>query len=74
MPYYVVHRAHFHEALYERAIELGVSVELGCRVREYEESKGSVVLESGLRVCGDLIIAADGRSISLWAIVYLDRS
>lgn len=63
VPYYVVHRAHFHEALYQRAMDLGVSVELGCRVKEYEESKSAVVLESGRRICGDLVIAADGRSL-----------
>lgn len=64
VPYYVVHRAHFHEALYQRAMQLGVSMTLGCRVMEYEESKGSVVLENGQRIRGDLIIATDGKSIS----------
>ncbi|KAJ4310729.1 hypothetical protein N0V94_008303 [Neodidymelliopsis sp. IMI 364377] len=71
VPYYVVHRAHFHEALYQRAMELGVSVELGCKVREYEESKGSLVLESGVKISGDLIVAADGRSTLPWAVVCL---
>lgn len=73
-PYYVVHRAHLHEALYQRAIELGASVELGCRVKEYEESRGSLVLESGLKVHGDLIVAADGRSMSPYAVGCLNMS
>ncbi|USP74124.1 hypothetical protein yc1106_01398 [Curvularia clavata] len=74
VPYYVVHRAHFHEALYQRAMELGVSVELGCRVREYDESKGSVVLESGQKIRGDLIVAADGINSKARETLYPDAS
>ncbi|KAJ5037143.1 hypothetical protein J3E74DRAFT_278698 [Bipolaris maydis] len=74
VPYYVVHRAHFHEALYQRALELGVSVKLGCRVKEYEESKGSVVLGSGQRIRGDLIIAADGINSTARATLFPDTN
>ncbi|XP_014551814.1 hypothetical protein COCVIDRAFT_19972 [Bipolaris victoriae FI3] len=74
VPYYVLHRAHFHEALYQRALELGVSVKLGCRVKEYEDSKGSVVLESGQRIHGDLIIAADGINSAARATLFPDTN
>ena len=60
MPYYVVHRAHFHEALHKRALQLGVAVELDRTVVEYNEQSGSVVLANGSIVQGDLVVAADG--------------
>ncbi|KAH7067270.1 hypothetical protein BKA63DRAFT_570580 [Paraphoma chrysanthemicola] len=59
-PYYVVHRAHFHDALLKRALQLGVKVDLGCRVVQYSESIGSVLLADGATVSGDLVVAADG--------------
>ncbi|PVH98236.1 FAD/NAD(P)-binding domain-containing protein [Periconia macrospinosa] len=60
VPYYVVHRAHFHESLHQRALQLGVVVKLGCRVVKYNEHQGSVLLESGSVIRGDLVVAADG--------------
>ncbi|KFY25049.1 hypothetical protein V491_01919 [Pseudogymnoascus sp. VKM F-3775] len=59
-PYYVVHRAHFHDALYQRALELGVEVRLASRVENYDLSSPSLTLSSGEVVSGDLIVAADG--------------
>ncbi|KAL1595337.1 hypothetical protein SLS60_010028 [Paraconiothyrium brasiliense] len=59
-PYYVVHRAHFHEALHQRALQLGVVVKLGCKVVKYNEKQGSVMLDNGIMVRGDLVVAADG--------------
>jgi salicylate hydroxylase len=61
VPYYVVHRAHFHEALHMRAKELGAVVELNKRVVKYDELKGVVILADGSVVQGDLVIAADGK-------------
>lgn len=60
-PYYVVHRAHFHDALLKRALQLGVKVDLGCRVVQYREALGSVQLADGSMVSGDLVVAADGK-------------
>ncbi|KAI1874299.1 uncharacterized protein JN550_002878 [Neoarthrinium moseri] len=59
-PYQVVHRAHFHDALYQRAVELGVKVKLNSRVVEYDAEGAAVVLEDGSIVKSDLVIAADG--------------
>lgn len=61
IPYYVVHRAHFHEALHQRALQLGVLVELGCRVTQYNEDSGSVIFGDGSVAQGDLVVAADGK-------------
>lgn len=61
-PYYVIHRAHFHDALYQRALELGVDVKVGCRVEEYDLELPSVKLASGETFQADLIVAADGKS------------
>jgi salicylate hydroxylase len=46
-PYYVVHRAHFHEALHQLAQKLGVTIRLGARVTEYSEHDPSVTLSDG---------------------------
>lgn len=59
-PYFVIHRAHFHEAMYKLALELGVVVKLGSRVVSYNTNEASVVLDSGIEINGDLIVAADG--------------
>jgi hypothetical protein len=60
VPYYVVHRAHYHDALHKVAVKLGVTIQLGARVIEYQEKKGTVVLEDGSVVAGDLVVAVDG--------------
>lgn len=60
-PYHVVHRADFHKALHQRAIELGVQVRLNSRVVEYAGGS-SAVLQDGSVVDGDLVVAADGEN------------
>lgn len=42
-PYWVVHRAHLHQALYERARELGVEVHVDSRVKEVDFEKAQVM-------------------------------
>ena len=59
-PYWVVHRADFHEALYRLAIKLGVEVKVGSRVEKYEAEKGQIELGNGQSHVADLVIAADG--------------
>ena len=60
-PYYVVHRAHFHEAMYQLALSLGVTVKVGHKVIEYDESVPSVTLSDGSGTLkADLVVAADG--------------
>ena len=61
VPYYVVHRAHFHEALCLRAKELGVTIELNKTVASYDAQNGSVVMADGFIVSGDIVVAADGK-------------
>lgn len=61
-PYYVIHRADFHSALYRRALDLGVTVKLGSRVVEYKLQGPSICLQNGTSVSADLVIAADGQS------------
>ncbi|KAJ5324216.1 hypothetical protein N7476_002816 [Penicillium atrosanguineum] len=59
-PYYVIHRANFHTALYRRAVDLGVTVKLAARVTEYDVARTGILLESGDSVQADLVVAADG--------------
>ncbi|KAE8415988.1 hypothetical protein BDV36DRAFT_214074 [Aspergillus pseudocaelatus] len=59
-PYYVVHRADFHSALYQKAQDMGIQIRLGARVVDYDSALGSITLEDGTRYTGDLIVAVDG--------------
>ncbi|KAL5335593.1 hypothetical protein BJX70DRAFT_390532 [Aspergillus crustosus] len=59
-PYYVTHRAHLHDALHERAVELGVHVKLRKKVEVYKPDEGIVRFADGEVVNSDLVIAADG--------------
>lgn len=59
-PYYVIHRAHFHDALHRLALDLGVTVKVNSKVAEYDPAQPSLRLESGETYTADLIVAADG--------------
>jgi salicylate hydroxylase len=61
-PYYVTHRAHLHEILHQKAVELGVVIRLSSRVEKYDADEPSFVLVGGETVKADLVVAADGRS------------
>jgi len=60
-PYYVIHRANFHEILHGRAHELGVDIKLGSKVEAYDAETPSVTLQNDQVLIADLIVAADGR-------------
>ncbi|KAJ5654888.1 hypothetical protein N7490_001891 [Penicillium lividum] len=59
-PYYVIHRAHFHSALCQKAQDMGIEIKLGARVENYNPVAGSITLADGTTQTGDLVIAADG--------------
>lgn len=59
-PYWVVHRAHFHDAMHRLAVDLGVEVKINSKIERYDPDAGSVVLENGQAHSADLVIAADG--------------
>lgn len=61
-PYYVIHRADFHDALYRLALELGVNVHVDSRVESYDAESGIVQVAQGGSYTGDLIVAADGKA------------
>lgn len=47
--------------LYERALELGVQVEFGCKVENIDQAAPSITLADGEVLKADLIIGADGQ-------------
>ncbi|KZL63356.1 fad binding domain-containing protein [Colletotrichum incanum] len=59
-PYYVAHRAHLHSALYQRAVDLGVTVHLNSKVSNYDPHIPCASLAGGQCFAADLIVAADG--------------
>jgi salicylate hydroxylase len=61
-PYYVVHRADFHDALYRCAIKLGVTLHVDSRVVSYDAVSATVRTANDLSYSGDLVIAADGKA------------
>lgn len=60
-PYYVVHRAHFHDALYQLALKLGVEVVINAKVIDYDAEAPSITVESGKSYTADLVVASDGE-------------
>lgn len=76
-PYYVIHRAHFHDALHKLALELGVSVRVASKAIEYNTEAPSVRTSDGTWYEADLIVAADGigpsSSILRWRAHILNR-
>lgn len=70
-PYYVIHRANFHEVLHARAEELGVHIKLGSKVATYDAEIPSAILDDGQVLTADLIVAADGEIES--ALTYRSR-
>lgn len=69
VPYYVVHRAHLHTALYEQAVALGVKTRLNSKVANYDADTATINLSDGNIFRGDLVVAADGQPPSSGAVV-----
>ncbi|KAI8961402.1 FAD/NAD(P)-binding domain-containing protein [Daldinia sp. FL1419] len=63
-PLIQLHRIDFQTALYNRAKELGVQFRFGVRISKLDFEEGEVTSQSGERMRGDLIVAADG----LWSL------
>jgi salicylate hydroxylase len=59
-PYYVVHRAHFHDALHQLALRLGVQVQINSKVVDYDAEAASITTEHGQTFSADMVICADG--------------
>ncbi|HST48994.1 FAD-dependent oxidoreductase [Jatrophihabitans sp.] len=62
-PYLVVHRAELHRLLLDACLaSTDISLRSNCTATGYEQAAGSaaVVLHSGERVAGDVVIGADG--------------
>lgn len=59
-PYYVVHRAHFQNAMNKLALDLGVEIHMNSGVARYDPDIPSLTLENGTTYSADLIVAADG--------------
>ncbi|CCF33163.1 salicylate hydroxylase [Colletotrichum higginsianum] len=59
-PWMAVHRADFHHALWRTCQELGVSLDLNMEVERIDFENGTVYMEDGDEISGDVIIGADG--------------
>ncbi|WQF88293.1 Putative FAD-binding domain, FAD/NAD(P)-binding domain superfamily [Colletotrichum destructivum] len=59
-PWMAVHRADFHNALWRTCQELGVSLDLNMEVERIDFENGTVYMEDGDEISGDVIIGADG--------------
>jgi hypothetical protein len=60
----LVHRAHLHTALREKALSDGANLRLSCKVASVDPKKAEVTLENGEKVSGDLLLGADGVHVS----------
>ncbi|KAJ5087165.1 hypothetical protein N7456_010781 [Penicillium angulare] len=68
-PYWVIHRAHFHQAMQDMAGDLGVVIEMDSKVVSYNTEAPNLTLANGTVVKADLIIAADGVNSSARKLV-----
>ncbi|KAI1628322.1 putative salicylate hydroxylase [Exophiala viscosa] len=62
-PWFVIHRADYHEVMLDEAKRLGVEIRLGCNVESLDFGHTEVVLDHGERLNADVIVGADG----LWS-------
>lgn len=69
-PYWVIHRAHFHQALHSLAVDLGVTVKLASKVVSYDVHGPGITLENGSSVSAELVVAADGIDIKLVSVAF----
>ncbi|KAK5025884.1 hypothetical protein LTR13_010348 [Exophiala sideris] len=59
-PWFVIHRADYHEVMLETAKDLGVEVRLGCNVEHLDFISPQVTLSNGETLKADVIVGADG--------------
>ncbi|KAB2575665.1 FAD-dependent monooxygenase OpS4 [Lasiodiplodia theobromae] len=59
-PYYVIHRAHLHDALHKLAEQSGAKILINKSVVKYDPNTPSVETDNGELFTADLVIAADG--------------
>ena len=71
-PYYVVHRAHLQQAMYQIALNLGVKVNLNAWIMAYNVERPLITLDNGEAYNADLVVAADGLCILPALLVAVD--
>ncbi|KAF2740096.1 FAD/NAD(P)-binding domain-containing protein [Polyplosphaeria fusca] len=56
------HRGELHEVVFNYAKEIGVEINLGCRVENYWETEeaAGIFLDDGTKITGDVVIGSDG--------------
>lgn len=59
-PFADIHRVDLQQALYQRALDLGVVFQLGQRVEGIDLEAAEITTASGVKARADLVVAADG--------------
>lgn len=67
-PYIVVHRAVLHSILHKHAAHGGAEIRTDARVVTYDFAAGAVELHTGERLEADIVVAADGTFLNLFAV------
>lgn len=67
----VISRKELHHTLHQYTKDVGIDVEFGTKVVSYYETgaAGGVVLENGMKIEADVVLAADGVGSASWEIV-----
>ncbi|KAF2164138.1 hypothetical protein M409DRAFT_25485 [Zasmidium cellare ATCC 36951] len=73
VPYRVIHRAHLHEALHDKAVDLGVRIHLGHTVASYDPERPSIRFTNGKEVVPDLLVAGDGLKSTARQVITGER-
>lgn len=59
----VIHRADYHQVLWDEAVASGAKIRLGQEVTDIEFERTSVVVSDGSAVAGNVIVGADGNRL-----------
>ncbi|EXJ53392.1 uncharacterized protein A1O5_13381 [Cladophialophora psammophila CBS 110553] len=59
-PALIAHRGDFHQILSRYAVDIGVKLHMATTVSRYDNTKPSIILESGEEIESDVVICGDG--------------
>jgi salicylate hydroxylase len=60
---YIGHRGDYHTAFLDAVRDAGITIRMGCDVRDYKDEEGgrpAIILADGSRVVADVVVGADG--------------
>lgn len=70
----IIHRVDYHRILLNEAIRLGAVLQLDAEVKDVSAEIPNVILAGGERVFADVVIGADGTSLTMKLFLSLSNT